>query len=145
MMLKRNHTFQKHCTLKIIKCNKSIKHCYKLFTKWKWSRSVSDSATPWTVAYQSPQCMEFSRQAYWSELPFPSPGDLPHPGIKPESPILAGGFFHHWAPLGKPKNIYFRITLPKGWWNWDSSNQPLRICGWWLSPVVGGGEWGDVN
>ena len=38
------------------------------------------------VAYQGPQSMEFSRQEYWSELPFPSPGDLPHPGIKPGSP-----------------------------------------------------------
>ena len=53
------------------------------------SRSVvSDSATPRTVAYQAPQSMEFSRQEYWSGLPFPSPGDLPDPGIKPESPTL---------------------------------------------------------
>ena len=35
--------------------------------------------TPWTVAYQAPQSMEFSRQEYWSGLPFPSPGDLPKP------------------------------------------------------------------
>ena len=65
--------------------------------------------------------------------------------IKPESPVLAGVFFHHWAPLRRPKNTYFRITLPKGWWNWGSSNQPLRMSGWRLFPVVGGGEWGDVN
>ena len=58
-------------------------------------------ATPWTVAYQSPQSMEFSRQEYWSGLPFPSPGDLPHPGIEPESPALAGGFFTTESP-GKP-------------------------------------------
>ena len=45
-------------------------------------------ATPWTVAYQSPQSMEFSRQEYWSGLPFPSPGDLPNLGIKPGSPAL---------------------------------------------------------
>ena len=38
---------------------------------------------PWTVAYQSPQSMEFSRQEYWSGLPFPSLGDLPNPGIEP--------------------------------------------------------------
>ena len=38
---------------------------------------------PWTVAYQAPQSMEFSRQEYWSGLPFPSPGDLPDPGIEP--------------------------------------------------------------
>ena len=38
-------------------------------------------ATPWTVAYQTPLSMEFSRQEYWSGLPFPSPGDLPYPGM----------------------------------------------------------------
>ena len=45
-------------------------------------------ATPWTVAYQAPLSMEFSRQVYWSVLPFPSPGDLPNPGIKPRSLAL---------------------------------------------------------
>ena len=50
-------------------------------------------ATPWTIAYQAPLSMGFSRQEYWSGLPFPSPGDLPDPGIKPASPALACGFF----------------------------------------------------
>ena len=45
-------------------------------------------ASPWTVGYQDPQSMEFSRQEYWSGLPFPSPGDLPDPGIEPGSPAL---------------------------------------------------------
>ena len=45
-------------------------------------------ATPWTVAYQASPSMGFSRQAYWNGLPFPSPGDLPNPGIEPESPAL---------------------------------------------------------
>ena len=45
-------------------------------------------ATPWTVAYQASQSMGFSRQEYWTGLPFPSPGDLPDPGIEPESPAL---------------------------------------------------------
>ena len=49
--------------------------------------------TPWTVACQASLSMEFSRQEYWSGLPFPSPGDLPDPGIKPVSPALAGRFF----------------------------------------------------
>ena len=44
--------------------------------------------TPWTVAHQPPPSMEFSRQEYWSGLPFPSPGDLPDPGIEPGSPEL---------------------------------------------------------
>ena len=43
---------------------------------------------PWTVACQAPLCMGFSRQEYWSGLPFPSPGDLPDPGIEPGSPAL---------------------------------------------------------
>ena len=45
-------------------------------------------AIPWTVAYQAPPSMEFSRQQYWSGLPFPSPRDLPDPGIEPMSPAL---------------------------------------------------------
>ena len=57
--------------------------------------------TPWTVAHQSPLSMGFPRQDYWSGLPFSSPGDLPYPGIKPESPALAGGFFTA-EPPGKP-------------------------------------------
>ena len=44
--------------------------------------------TPWTVAYQVPPSVGFSRQEYWSGLPFPSPGDLPNPGIEPRSPVL---------------------------------------------------------
>ena len=45
-------------------------------------------ATPWTVAHQAPASMGFSRQEYWSGLSFPSPGDLPNPGIQPTSPAL---------------------------------------------------------
>ena len=45
-------------------------------------------ATPWTVAHQASPSMGFSRQEYWSGLPFPSPGDLPDPGIEPKSPTL---------------------------------------------------------
>ena len=44
--------------------------------------------TPWTVAHQAPLSMGFSRQEYWSGLPFPPPGGLPDPGIKPRSPAL---------------------------------------------------------
>ena len=58
---------------------------------------VSDSLRPpQTVAHQAPLSMEFSRQENWSGLPFPSPGDLPNPGIEPAplaSPALAGRFF----------------------------------------------------
>ena len=57
---------------------------------------------PWTIACQAPLSMAFSRQEYWSGLPFPSPGHLPEPGIEPASPALAAGFFTT-APPGKPK------------------------------------------
>ena len=49
---------------------------------------MSDSVTLWTVACQAPLSTEFSRQEDWSGLPFPSPGDLPDPGIEPGSPAL---------------------------------------------------------
>ena len=52
---------------------------------------------PWTVAYQAPLSMGISRLEYWSGFPFPSPGDLLNPGIKPMSPAFAGRFFYHWA------------------------------------------------
>ena len=52
------------------------------------SSVVSDSATTWTVAHQAPRSMGFSRQKCWSGLPFPSPGDLPDPGMEPVSPAL---------------------------------------------------------
>ena len=57
---------------------------------------VQLSVTPWIVAHQAPLSMGLSRQEYWSELPFPTPGNLPNPGIKPKSlasPALAGRFF----------------------------------------------------
>ena len=57
---------------------------------------MSDSATPWTIAHQTPVSVEFSKKEYWSGLPFPSPEHLPDPGIEPEppkSPALAGRFF----------------------------------------------------
>ena len=62
---------------------------------------VSESATLWTVAFQAPLSMRFSRQEYWSGLPFPSSGDLPNPGIEPASsmsPALQADSFllSHW-------------------------------------------------
>ena len=66
---------------------------------------VSNSMQPYgPIVHQAPLSMEFSRQGYWSRLPFPPPGDLPYPRIEPTSlasPALAGGFFTTVAP-GKP-------------------------------------------
>ena len=59
-------------------------------------------ATSWTITLQAPLSMEFFRQEYWSGLPFPSPGDLPDPGIEPMSPALQVDSLPSEAP-GKPK------------------------------------------
>ena len=56
--------------------------------KVKLLSRVQFFVTPWTVAYRAPPSVGFSRQEYWSGVPFPSPGDLPDPGIEPGSPAL---------------------------------------------------------
>ena len=58
---------------------------------------------PWTVACQVPLSIEFSRQEYWSGLPFPTQGDLPNLGIEPASTKLAGRFFTNDSP---EKSLY---------------------------------------
>ena len=68
-------------------------------------------ATPWTVAYKAPLSMEFSRQEYWSGLPFPSPGNLPYPGIEPGSPALQADPLPSESP-GKES------WVPKNWCFW---------------------------
>ena len=70
--------------------------------------------TPGTVVYQAPPSMGFSRQEYWSGLPFPSPGDLPDPGIEHRSPAFQADALTS-EPSGKPylseyALIYFRLT-----------------------------------
>ena len=73
----------------------------------EWVKSLSRVrlfATPWTVARQAPLSMGFSRPEYWSGLPFPSPGDLPDPGIKPRSPALQADSLSS-EPPGKPYSI----------------------------------------
>ena len=74
----------------------------KVKVKVKSLSRVQLFATPWTVAYQDPPSMGFSRQECWSGLPFPSPGDLPDPGIKPESPALQTDALLS-EPPGKPQ------------------------------------------
>ena len=79
-----------------------------------WSLShVRLFVTPWIVARQALLSMGFSRQEYWSGLPFPPPEDLPNPGTEPASPALAGGFFTT-EPPGLPyitSNKYLKNKL----------------------------------
>ena len=69
-------------------------------------------ATPWTVAYQAPPSMGFSRQEYWSSLPFPSPEDHPDPGIEPGSPTLQVDALPSQLP-GKPPKICIKSMKMK--------------------------------
>ena len=79
----------------------------------------SDSfVTPWTVACQALLSMEFSRQEYWSRLPFPPPGNLPDPGIDPTSLTLADGFFTT-APPGKPLYHVALSFVRRGYCSWE--------------------------
>ena len=104
-------------------------------------------ATPWTVADQAPQSIEFSRQEYWSGVPFPSPGDLPGPGIEPVSLTL-------WAdtlpsePPGKPLwengvsnvdllecfRVYMtslmQVNIVRGNINWKSGYLQIKNIQW---------------
>ena len=91
------------------------------------------SATPWTyVAYQASLSMGFSRQEYWSGLPFPSPGDLPNPGIKPRSPASEADALTSEPPVKpfrsynndlynndlkqKPKDLTYQLSPTKVKW-----------------------------
>ena len=67
--------------------------------------------TPWNVAHQAPLSMEFCRQKYWSGLPLSIPGHLPDPGLKPISPVLAGGFFTTVPPGKLDKMEYSLLKL----------------------------------
>ena len=108
-------SIQKSCLLKM----KSLS-CVQLF------------ATPWTVACQVPLSMGFSRQEYWSGLQFPSPGDLPDPGIKLVFPTLPADSL----PSKPPENPYMQSTSWKtpDWMNykleWREKYQQPQICRW---------------
>ena len=70
-------------------------------------------ATPWTVAFQAPPSMVFSRQEYWSGLPFPSAGGLPNPRIEPRSPIFLADALPSKPPGKPPKHILIKLTMTK--------------------------------
>ena len=87
-----------------MKLDHNVEVCDIVYATWiLFSYSVVSCCfmTSWTIAHQAPLLVGFLRQEYWSGLPFPSPGDLPYPGMEPVSPALASGFFTTKRP-GKP-------------------------------------------
>ena len=79
-------------------------NCFHKIRKVKSLSRVQLFATPWTIAYQAPPSIGFSRQEYWRWLPVPSPGDLPDPGIEPGFPALEVDTLTS-EPQGKPNPL----------------------------------------
>ena len=103
-------------------------------TSWQVSEvsesrsAVSLFVTPWTVAYQAPLFMGFSRQEYWNGWLFPSPGDLPNPGIKPRSPTLEADSLLA-EPPGKLKNTRVgSLSLLQGNFQTQELNWGIMHC-----------------
>ena len=99
--LMKHHTPQPQLLKNALSCSfQNKKNCCCLVTK-----SCPTLCNPWTVAHQAPLSMGFSRQEYWSRLSFPPPGDLPHPGIEPNSPVslalqrIVYHWSHWWSPV----------------------------------------------
>ena len=86
------------------------RHCLSPFSSVQLLSHVRLFATPWTAARQAPLSMGFSWQEHWSGLPFPSPGDLPNPGIEPRAPTLQVD-------------------------SWPSSSREALLQSWWLSSI----------
>ena len=81
--------------------------------------------TPWTVAYQAPPSMRFSRQEYWSGVPFPSPGDLPDPGIEPMS-LIAPALQMDSLPLAPARKPHNRDNCGKELLYMEPRSSPLQ-------------------
>ena len=97
------------------------------YCKWPYTIScVQLFATPWAVARRAPLSMKFSRQEYWSGLPFTSPGDLPNPGIEPSSPAFQANSLV-FEPPGKsqkgPNFLKWSSAIPP-----HTNENPLQHC-----------------
>ena len=127
-----------YCGLLICEKEKNYKgwfaECMRVHSKFL-QFTTQLCATPWTVAHQAPLSMGFSRQQYWSGLPFPSPGDLPDPGSKP--------CLLHWQEYSLPlshfevakftteliKNKESCVATPKNW-------TKMHVLGSWNEPFL---------
>ena len=97
----------------------------------EWMKSLSRVrlfVTLWTVAYQASLFIGFSRQEYWSGLPFPSPGSLPNPGIEPRSPSLQGD-----SLLSEPPGSSSTFLLPPNPSGLTFSSKPWSVPWVWAS------------
>jgi len=111
----------------------SVLHMIVYMFQCKSLSRVQLFVTPWTVAHQAPPFMGFSKQEYWSGLPFPSPGDLPNPGIEPRSPTLQADTLNS-EPPGKLSKLPYDPAYPtaghtpQGNQNWKRYMYPNVHC-----------------
>ena len=98
----------------LIPLNSQERFCGFIYRVNEVAQSCPTFATPWTIAYQAPPSMGFSRQECWSGLPFASSGDLPDPGIEPGSPTLQADALPS-EPPGKPLSQCLRVTSLSCW------------------------------
>ena len=89
---------------------------------WKLLSRVQLFVTPWPVGHQAPLSRGSSRQEYWSGLPFPSPGDLPNPGVKTRSPVLQADSLPSEAPRDGHREV-IKIILAPSFLRWDKINE----------------------
>ena len=92
--------------------------CFLIFLCWYGglvAKSCPTLATPWTTAHQAPLCMGFSRQEYWSGLPFPSPGGLPDPGMEPASPAFGRWILYREPRVKSKRQISGRRKTGRSW------------------------------
>ena len=127
----------------------------KLKTERKEVKSLSRVwlfATPWTVAYQASLSMGFSRQEYWSGLPFPSPGDLPDPGNEPGFPALEADALTS-EPPGKPNSVretlifselLRKTSLKKEHLSWDLNDKKDKATQVWRKTIPHSGITAEV-
>ena len=99
-----------HLNFLILQFYSNFQMTFRISLKYESESEVAQSCPtlcdPWTVAYQTPLSMGFSRQECWTGLPFPSPGDLPDPGIEPRSPALQAD-----ALLSEPPGKFYNFMI----------------------------------
>ena len=115
--------------------------------KVKWLSRVRLYGTAWTVAYQAPKSMGFSRQEYWSGLPFPSPGDLPNPRIEPGSSALQTDALPseplEWSYSHYPilSDWFTTILIPKYLKEEDNFLPESHESSWIFLHIIAGIQW----
>ena len=123
--------FVERCQASLIIGKCKLKIQYDIILHWLVLVAQScPTVTRWTAAHQAHLSMRFSRQRYWSGLPFPSPGNIPNPGIKPRSPALQADFLSsvpRHCSSGRWLKSWKSPPLPQNSWNNPPTHQHMKL------------------